>query len=206
VIERLRDSARFYGVSAVAVVVEAELPPTERLDAGLASAEADAVMLWRPSALPIGSDWLRSLESAAARGIASPALLRADDSVAYCGLPVEQSSSPRWLEGMSAQSLPDCLPFLTSAPSQNILVSARETLLSLGGFGPGLLTDASLADDLGARASCAGVAITCVPRTRFWLLDPPSLGQQGPARVAMERLDREVIAARARVSDKRRVA
>lgn len=194
-VERLADLFAFYGLRGRLLLMADQADLCARIEAGLALAGGDRVLLWSPSALPATPDWLsvleRELDGLDGPGLISPTLIYEDGSIFYGGdgATVDDGSPmlgyPReWLIRGAPRSMP-------AGAAQFALID-RAALSKAGGFSGQLYSDAMVHRDLARRLHENGCGIWSSRSVDFWMLEDLNTVSDATMRL-LERIDSALV-------------
>ncbi|MDQ1900559.1 hypothetical protein RAH32_08890 [Paracoccus sp. WLY502] len=169
---RLRDLFSFYGIRGRLLIVD-QTDLCARIEAGLALATGARVLIWQPSALPMGPGWLDMLESELAGlgrpGLISPTLVYEDGSVFYGGDGVAGDSATMlgypqgWLTGGAPRPM--------AAGAAQLALIDRQAMVQAGGFAGRLYSDGLAHRDLACRLHDQGFGTWSSRGVNFWMLE-----------------------------------
>lgn len=177
---RLTDLFTFYRLQGRLLLVDDSSDLVQRIDAGLALAQGDRVLIWTPSALPAVPDWLAllnaELDAMDRPGLISPTLVYEDGSIFYGGDGTSPDDDGPMLGYPRAWLTPGA-PRPMSAGAAQVALIDRAALSEVGGLAGRLYSDAMLHRDLARRLHEGDFGTWSSRQVDFWMLDDP----QGPA-------------------------
>lgn len=174
----LRRAAAFYRLAVTLVPATQAEDGFAALDAGIAAARADALLLLSPSVLPTSVGWLGALERARKRlrraAMVSPTLLFEDESIRFAGINAEPAAplghAARYA-GYPRHWPPETEPTAVDAASVDCALIDRRLVLEAGGLDGAFLGADAKGLDFGRRLRRAGHACVWVPTVALVALD-----------------------------------
>lgn len=194
-VERLGDLFAFYGLRGRLLLVADQGDLAVRIEAGLALAGGDRVLLWSPAALPATPGWLdmlcAELDGMDNPGLISPTLIYEDGSIFYGGCGASSGTIapmlgyPRdWLIHGAPQPMP-------AGAAQLALVN-RKAMDRAGGFAGRLYSDRMIHRDLARRLHEAGFGTWASRSVDFWMLEDLLAVPEAHVRL-LERIDSALV-------------
>ena len=190
---RLRDLFPFYGIRGRLLVVD-QADLCARIEAGLALAKGERVLIWQPSALPMAPGWLDLLEAEldglGRPGLISPTLVYEEGSVFYGGDGVVGDSAPMlgyprgWLTGGAPRPM--------AAGAAQLALIDRQAMGQAGGFAGRLYSDGLAHRDLARRLNEQGFGTWSSRSVDFWMLEDVPRAADAMAAL-LERIDSALI-------------
>lgn len=188
---RLGDLFAFYGLRGRLLLVADQTRLCARIEAGLALAAGDRVLLWSPAALPATPGWLdqlcREMDDLDRPGLISPTLVYEDGSVFHGGdgaIPASGAPMLGYPRDWLIRGAPRPMP----AGAAQLALIDRAALDRAGGFSGQLYSDAMIHRDLAHRLQDAGFGTWASRQVDFWMLEDPQAASDPDLRL-LERID-----------------
>ena len=196
---RLRELARFYGLSARLVSAKGTGDVYEMLEAGTQALSCETVVSLSASLIPREAGWYGKLLAAAAtlRGsIVSPVLAYEDYSIRWAGYWIDDGNCGEPVVGRYAgyplKAVTDMKPTRIAAASLECCAMPREALSHAGGLSGGYLGAQEKGLDLGLRLSRSGFDAYLLPSVQMWGSDDARHGISATMSACVEEIDRKI--------------
>jgi hypothetical protein len=179
-----------YGLPCRLVIVPSFLPTPLAVNAAVAAARAERVVLLHAGVVPLTRGWLRRMAEAADTagahcGAVGARVLHEDGAIRCAGGEFATDDGGRWdIErpwlGFPGAFAPATATRLVTVAPRGCLTIARALFQRLGGFDHGYFTMRAAEADLCARIWQAGQSVVCVAEPSVVDLSPPLKGESGP--------------------------
>lgn len=192
---RLKDLFAFYGLRGRLLLVADQTEFCARIEAGLALAQGQRVLIWQPTALPAGDGWLAVLEEELGAldrpGLISPTLVYEDGSILHGGEGATEDAQASML-GYPLDWMQRGAPRAMPTGAAQLALIDRPAMAAAGGFSGRLYSDAMVHRDLARRLHEQGFGTWASRRVDFWALDNPPAAADAIVRL-LERVDSSLI-------------
>lgn len=196
---RLRELARFYGLSARLVSAKGTGDVYDMLEAGTQALSCETVVSLSASLIPQGAGWYGKLLATAATlqgSIVSPVLAYEDHSIRWAGNWIDDSNGDEPVVGRYAgyplKAVTDMKLTRIAAASLECCVMPRDALSHAGGFSGGYLGAQEKGLDLGLRLSRSGFDAYLLPSVQMWGSDDARDGDSPAMAALVETIDRKI--------------
>ncbi len=196
---RLKELARFYGLSARLVAAKGTGDVYDMLEAGTQALSCETVVSLSASLIPHGTGWYGKLLATAATlkgSIVSPVLAYEDHSIRWAGSWIDDSNGDEPVVGRYAgyplKAVTDMKLTRIAAASLECCAMPRDALSHAGGFSGGYLGAQEKGLDLGLRLSRSGFDAYLLPSVQMWGSDDARDGDSPAMATLVEEIDRKI--------------
>lgn len=196
---RLRELARFYGLSARLVSAKGTGDVYDMLEVGTQALSCETVVSLSASLIPRGTGWYGKLLATAATlegSVVSPVLVYEDHSIRWAGSWIDDGNRGEPVvgryTGYPLKAVTDMKLTRIAAASLECCVMPRDALLRAGGFSGGYLGAQEKGLDLGLRLSRCGFDSYLLPSVQMWGCDDARDGDSPAMAALVEEIDRKI--------------
>lgn len=196
---RIRELARFYGLSVRLVSVNGSGDDCDMLEAGIQALTCETVVSLSASLIPRAAGWYGKLvaTSATLKGsVVSPVLAYEDHSIRWAGSWIEEDNDDQPVvgryTGYPLKAVTDMTLTRIAAASLACCIMPRNAVARAGGFSAGYLGAHEKGLDLGLRLNLSGIESYVLPSVQMWGCDEARGGGSPALAALVEEIDRKI--------------